>query len=258
MSPYAIIDVVLLAILLLSAEIRYIIIRFHPDRVTVRPSPFIRILTLSTLLLPIALLLGTDFSSPAIELFYGLVTVPMTALLLYVTGREGFAIKDFSDIVYTPPFFGKRVTISLMDLRGYADGPNGELLLVLGEPLPESGETVIGTEDGVGFAAIEKIYSVLMGYAVDEIPYAEARELKAKARLALLSSENGKRHRRRETAIHLRAIGLVAVHLSLASAVSLWVNDLSKEAFPIGSIIFSVIGLLLFLTSFFFAERHEK
>ena len=258
MSPYAIIDVVLLAILLLSAEIRYIIIRFHPDRVTVRPSPFIRILTLSTLLLPIALLLGTDFSSPAIELFYGLVTVPMTALLLYVTGREGFAIKDFSDIVYTPPFFGKRVTISLMDLRGYADGPKGELIIVLAKPLRDSGEAVIGTEDGVGCAEIAKIYSVLMGYAVKEIPYEEARAMKEAEHRALLSSESGRRHRRREAAIHLRAIGLVAVYLSLASAISLWVNDLSKEVFPIAAIVSTAVGLLLFLTSFFFAERHEK
>ena len=258
MSPYALIDVILLAALLLAAETRYIIIRLHPDRVTVRPSPFIRILTLATLLLPTVLLFGGVSASPAIELFYGLVTVPMTALLLYSTGREGFAIKDFSDIVYTPPYFGRSVSISLFDLRGYADGPKGELILVLEKPLRDSGEAVIGTEDGVGCAALGKIYSVLMGYAVKEIPYAEARAMKEAERRALLSSESGRRHRRREAAGYLRAIGLVAVYLSVATAVSLSISDLSSAAFPIASIVSTAVGLLLFLTSFFLAERHEK
>ena len=75
---------------------------------------------------------------------------------------------------------------------------------------------------------------------------------------ALLSSESGRRHRRHEAAGYLRAIGLVAVYLSLASAVSLSINDLSSAAFPIASIVSTAVGLLLFLTSFFFAERHEK
>ena len=256
MSPYALTDVILLSALLAIAVLRFLVILFHPDCITVRPPLLIYLLTLAAILLPIFLLRDETVSNPMVEIFYGVVTVPMTALLLYTTGRESFRVKDFFTIIYTPPFFGKALTFSDDSVRAFAVGPKNEILLVLKKPLSENGETVIGSERGVGFVLYGKLYATLIGCSIDEITYDEAKAIQASERKAAGNAAG--RLRRRETASYLRAIGLTLVYLLLAVALFLGASDLSTEAFPLPSIVCTAVALLLFLVSFFLAERQEK